>query len=85
MGREPTAAEALFPHLPHRTDDKRQDKTTFQPRNPMAEALYPKLAAVSKPPALKTRNALTKIGTTEAATYGAGYEAYQMALRQWRR
>jgi hypothetical protein len=75
----PTAAQAIYPHLANRP----APSPSPQPRpSDLARAMYSHLAP--KPPP-KVRVALINTRTTEATTYGAGYESYQMALRQWRR
>jgi hypothetical protein len=81
MAREPTAAEALYPHL----KDRPAPAPSPQPRpSDLARAMFPRLQGASPAPPPKVRAALNNIRTTQAARYGAGYESYQMALR-WRR
>jgi hypothetical protein len=52
----PTAAQALFPHLPHRSDDvaKRQGSAT------VAEAMWPSLGQQPKPPSNPYRESLLR-------------------------
>jgi hypothetical protein len=75
MAREPTAAEALFPHLPHRADDaaKRQDRRPAPSEQPsLAIAMYGHLSPAPPP---KVRPAL-HIRASESVRYGAGYVGY---------
>jgi hypothetical protein len=73
----PTAAQALYPHLANpRPASSQQPRTA----SALASAMYPGLSSAPKKSPAPKRAALTNTRTTQATKYGAGMTQQNMAL-----